>query len=212
MGSKTDWNTWHDAYADPASLQSERLRIVQQHIQRWLDATSPEPVAVVSSCAGDGRDLLELLEGRRDADRVTATLLESDASCVARANARIARAGLSEVEVRYGDAGVSSAYSGAVPADLVLLCGVFENIKEGDIRRTIAALPQLCSAEALVIWSMHRQAPDLTPQIREWFADRGFDEDAFVTPEHGRFSVGVHRFLGDPAPLVEAQHLFSFFQ
>jgi len=129
---------------------------------------------------------------------------------VERANAHIARSGLSEVEVRWADAGVSSASAGAVPADLVLLCGVFENVQEGDIRRAIAALPQLCSPGALVIWTMHRQAPDLTPRIRDWFSDRVGDEEGFITPEHGRFSVGVHRYCGDPLPLVEAQHLFTF--
>lgn len=42
------------------------------------------------------------------------------------------------VVVVCGDASVTSAYVGAVPADLVLLCGIFGNISDADIRATVA--------------------------------------------------------------------------
>ncbi|MEJ7755344.1 MAG: hypothetical protein WKF83_02510 [Nocardioidaceae bacterium] len=64
MSPKTDWNAWHEDYEDPSSLLSERLRVVQRHIDDWLDETAPAAVSVMSSCAGDGRDLLEVLEAR----------------------------------------------------------------------------------------------------------------------------------------------------
>jgi hypothetical protein len=51
--------------------------------------------------------------------------------------------------------------------------------------------------------------PDLTPHIREWFADAGFSELAFVAPEEALFSVGTSRFLGSPQPLRRGQ-LFRF--
>jgi hypothetical protein len=38
------------------------------------------------------------------------------------------KAALGGVEVITGDASIPSAYDGAVPADLVLVCGVFGNI------------------------------------------------------------------------------------
>src|SRR3954453_3021839 len=85
MNSMTDWDSWHAGYGNPSSLLSERLRLVQRHIADWLDASAPTPVTVLSSCAGDGRDLLEVLEGRTDADRVTATLIEGDARNAERA-------------------------------------------------------------------------------------------------------------------------------
>lgn len=145
MNSMTDWEAWHSAYRDPNSLLSERLRVVQQHIDQWLDATAPAAVSVMSSCAGDGRDLLQVLHSRPDAHRVTATLLEADPRNASRATEQISRLDLSNIEVRCTDAGVTTAYAGAVPADLVLLCGVFGNVTDADVHRTIAAASQFCN-------------------------------------------------------------------
>jgi len=209
MNPMTDWEAWHGDYEDPGSILSERLRVVQRHISNWLDATAPDPVSVISSCAGDGRDLLEVLSGRNDEGRVTATLLEADLRNANRAREHISRLGLSKVEVRCVDAGIGSSYAGSVPADLVLLCGIFGNIDDADVQRTIAAAPQFCKSGALVIWTRHRKPPDLTPRIREWFADFGFGEEDFVAPDHAIYSVGVHRFLGEPSPLSSGQRLFT---
>ena len=210
MSARTDWDAWHSAYGDPNSLLSERLRVVQQHIDEWLDATAPATVSVMSSCAGDGRDLLDVLEGRPDAWRVTATLLEADLRNVNRATEQIHRLGLSNIEVRCTDAGITTAYAGAVPADLVLLCGIFGNVHDDDVHRTIAAAPRFCNTGARVIWTRHRRDPDLTPRIRDWFSEHDFAEEHFVAPEHAIYSVGVHRFLGDPEPLDMDQRLFTF--
>src|SRR4051794_1650124 len=210
VNSKTDWDAWHADYGDPSSLLSERLRLVQRHIADWLDASAPTRVTVLSSCAGDGRDLLEVLEGRGDASRVTATLIEADARNAERAADHVARLDLSNIEVRRADAGSSDAYLDAVPADLVLLCGIFGNISEDDVLRTIAATPQLCNQDAVVIWTRHRQDPDLTPRIRAWFRKHAFEEEHFDAPDHAIYSVGMHRFVGLPTPLDAQQHLFTF--
>ncbi|HEY6741727.1 MAG TPA: hypothetical protein VI110_05150, partial [Lapillicoccus sp.] len=74
----TYWESWHGAYVDPSSSLSRRLAVVRDRIDQWLDGTAPRPVRVVSLCAGDGRDLLEVLASRGDADRVTGTLVELD--------------------------------------------------------------------------------------------------------------------------------------
>ena len=151
-----------------------------------------------------------MLEGRSDANRVTATLIEADARNATRATDHITRLDLSNIEVRCTDAGTSNAYLGAVPADLVLLCGIFGNIADDDVHRTITATPQLCNQNAWVIWTRHRRDPDLTPRIRQWFREHGFEEEHFAAPDHAIYSVGVHRFAGDGSPLHAAQHLFTF--
>ncbi|MGH3476768.1 MAG: hypothetical protein ACRDPQ_12145 [Nocardioidaceae bacterium] len=81
--TNTDWSEWHDAYARPGSGLGDRLVAVRAQIDRRLDATGPDPVRVVSACAGDGRDLLGVLAGRSDPDRVTAVLVEYDAGLAA---------------------------------------------------------------------------------------------------------------------------------
>jgi hypothetical protein len=184
------------------------LRIIQGLIGEWLDQTEPRPVRVVSVCAGDGRDLLHVLRARADASRVSATLLEYDGRNVERA--RSAAEGLAGIEVRQVDAGQACSYEGAVPADLVLLAGVFGNISDEDVQTTIEALPGMCSEGALVIWTRHRGAPDLTGKIRAWFGGAGFVEESFTVPDGVVFSVGSHRFAGTPTGWSNDRQLFSF--
>ncbi len=209
---RTDWAQWHGTYAREGSELRDRLAAVRDQIRRRLDETAPGPVRVVSACAGDGRDLLGVLEERADASRVSALLVESDAGLAAQAE-EAARRLDARVEVQQGDAARSDTYAEAVPADLVLLCGIFGNISDADVETTIRSAPQLCAPSADVVWTRHRGGDtDLTPAIRAWFADAGFDEIAFVAPETAQWTVGVHRFSGPPVPLQLGQHWFTFFR
>ena len=152
---------------------------------------------------------LDGLERRADAGRVTATLIEYDARIAERARAH-ARRVAADVRVRHADAGVTSSYADAVPADLVLLCGIFGNISDADVRRTVASAPALCRPGATVIWTRHRKEPDLTPAIRAWFDAERFEEVDFVAPDHAVWSVGVARFTGEPRVLSPDERLFTF--
>ncbi|WP_432829859.1 SAM-dependent methyltransferase [Dactylosporangium sp. CA-092794] len=203
-----DWVAWHAAYDDDTSDLARRLRRVQACLDDWLDER-PEPLLrVVSACAGEGRDLLGVLERRADAGRVRARLIEFDPGIAAAA--RAAAAGLAGVEVACADAGDLASYAGAVPADLVLLAGVLGNITDDDARATIAALPALCAEGATVIWTRGRAGRDVTPALRAWLAAAGFAERAFHAPGDSPFSVGVHRFDGRPRPLPAAGRIFAF--
>jgi hypothetical protein len=93
------------------------------------------------------------------------------------------------------------------PADLVLACGVFGNIRDADIERTVDTCSQLCGTGGTVIWTRHRGAPDRVPVICEWFEERGFDRQWL--PEAG-FGVGAHRFTGEPRPLAAGLRMFDF--
>ncbi|MGZ4586639.1 MAG: SAM-dependent methyltransferase [Mycobacteriaceae bacterium] len=195
--TNTDWSAWHDAYARPGSGLGDRLDVVRSQIERRLDATSPDAVRVVSACAGDGRDLLGLLAGRAEAE------LSARASHAAQALS-------AQVDVRQADPAQSDVYAGATPADLVLLCGIFGNVSDADVRATVEAAPQLCTPGAEVIWTRHRRDPDLTPSIRRWFAAAGFDEVDFIAPQAELWSVGVRRLSGEPSPLEPGRHWFTF--
>ena len=166
---------------------------------------------MVSACAGDGRDLLGVLAERPDADRVTALLVEYDQGLAARA-LDTALPLSAEIEVRQADAARSNVYQHSVPADLILLCGIFGNVSDADVQATIEATPQLCAPGAEVIWTRHRSDPDLTPSIRAWFAAAGFEEVAFTAPDSGRWSVGVHQLVAEPRPLIRDAHWFTFFR
>lgn len=207
---QTDWVDWHDPYLDPESALSRRLSVVQRHIQSVLDGCASATPCVISLCAGDGRDLLDVIAKHPRGQHVRARLVELDPVLADRARQRVADAGLDRIDVMCADAAVVDVYVDAAPAELVLLCGVFGNISDRDVHRTIEALPQLCATGATVIWTRHRRDPDLTPAVRRWFAAAGFAELAFDSPGADQWAVGMQSFLGESQPLVLGTRLFSF--
>ena len=208
---RTDWVEWHDAYRDPGSPLSGRLVVVQRLIGEALDTTVGE-VRVISICAGAGKDLLGVLAARDDRSRVHALLVDANPHLVDRARSTARANRFEHVRAVVGDAALTDAYADEVPADVVLVCGVFGNIADGDIERTIGALPQLCREGAEVIWTRHRRHPDLTPSVRRWFGEAGFDEVAFESAGPGSFAVGMHRLAREGDALVPGVRLFTFFR
>ena len=142
--------------------------------------------------------------------RRTARLVELDPEIAAVARSTAAEAGLRNVEVVTGDAALVSAYAGLAPADIVLACGIFGNVDDADIRRTIDGLPQLSRPGATVLWTRTRRDPDLTPSIRTWFQEAGFDEIGFDYEQDSLFSVGAQRFRGETPSLDPTAKLFEF--
>lgn len=204
----TDWVAWHDAYADEHSALSRRLRIVRRLVRESLLLHPHKTFRVVSLCAGRGDDLVHVLRHDDFARRVRGRLVELDPDNAQALTQAVRAAGLS-LEVLEGDAGDRAAYEGAVPADVVLLCGVLGNVSDEDAHNIVRAMPEFCATGATVIWTRTRRAPDLTHRIREWFADAGFSELAFVAPNDALFSVGMSCFMGTPQPLGRGQ-LFRF--
>ncbi len=76
VGAMRDYELWHRQYDDPTSDLSWRLRTVQGYMRDALDRY-PGPIRILSSCSGDGRDVLEVLAQRIDSGRVHAVLVEA---------------------------------------------------------------------------------------------------------------------------------------
>lgn len=195
---------------NPSSALFRRLATVQVHLRRELDRRAPGPILVISLCAGQGRDLIEVLADHTRREDVRARLVELDPRNVASAKASTSAAGLDGVEIVQADAGVTDAYAGTVPADIILACGVFGNITGSDIERTIKAFPTLCAAGASVIWTRNRLPPDLTPDIRTWFQEAGFHEESFSVADGTVFGVGVHQLVQNPRDFDSGYRLFNF--
>ena len=204
-----EWVDWHRNYDSDPTLR-ERLRTVQARLREALDRLPAGPVRLVSACAGDGRDVLGALDGHPRAGDVRALLVELSPDLVAAGRAQALRRGLRRVEFRQGDASDSSVYAGAVPADIVLLCGIFGNVSDADVRRSIREVRSLCAPSATVIWTRGRFAPDLTPTIRSWFVRAGYEELSFVTVPRSTKAVGANRLLSDPPPFRPGVRLFTF--
>lgn len=205
-----DWREWHTEYEDADSNLGRRLQLVQAQITKVLDTFEGSPLRVVSMCAGEGRDLLGALDKHKRRD-ITGRLVELDPELAKRARAHAAALGLTDLEVTVGDAGDTSAYAGAVPADLVLVCGVFGNISDADIEKTLRALPMFAAPDATVLWTRHRRQPDITMLIREWLSDSGFENTSYepVPKSDTLGTVGAAVFRGFTHPLAE-EHLFTF--
>jgi hypothetical protein len=195
-----DWLAWHAAYDDPSSALSARLRCVRSHLSDAVDRAPAGRVMLVGLCAGQGHDVIGVLPDHPRRGDVRAVLVESDARNVVLARRAAAGQDLPGVEVRQADAGLVAGFADVLPADVLLLCGIFGNVSDHDIRRTVQTAPALCRAGATVIWTRHRRPPDLTPQIRAWFASAGFGEIAFDALKTSALtSVGVHRLGRGPA-------------
>jgi hypothetical protein len=207
--SGRDWVAWHDAYDDRGSPLAQRLLAVQAWIAAALDQAPPGRLRAVSICAGQGRDLIGVLRDHPRRGDVTARLVELDPRNAATARQLAADAGLTQVEVVTGDAAQTDVYAGLVPANLVLACGVFGNITDGDVARTIRCCAGLCATGGTVVWTRGRREPDLIPQICEWFAAEDF-ELLGVSERETRWGVGAHRFAGTPSPLAAGERMFTF--
>jgi hypothetical protein len=157
--TRRDWQAWHAPYDEPGSYLARRLAVVQGRIREALDAAPPGRLRAVSLCAGQGRDLIGALRGHPRRHDLVARLVELDPRNAEAARAAAREVGLTGLEVVTGDAARSDAYLGAVPADLVLVCGVFGNVSDADIRRIVARLPELCAPRATVVWTRHGARP-----------------------------------------------------
>jgi len=221
MASGQHWLDWHREYDDPSSSLSRRRLVVQGFLRQILAELAPsddpirlaprDPIRLLSMCAGDGADVLEVLASLPPGRRVQALLVELDPELADRARAQVSRLELADVLVRTADAGHSASYAELAPAHVVLACGVFGNISAAHVRRTIDALPGLLVPGGQVIWTRGRGADELdaSEAVRELFAERGFTELGFSAPEDAKFRVGWHR-LDRPSATGLPVRLFRF--
>lgn len=207
----TDWLSWHQAYDDPGSSLARRLEVVRRRLSQALDGLSAAEPLLLSLCAGDGRDVVGVLAARAPRCQVTAVLIERDATLACRASAAAARTGLSSVQVRCGDAGDPASFSGVLPVDVLMLCGIFGNIEHAAVKRLIKVIPRLLRLGGYVIWTRGASEPDRRPEIRQWFRSAGLEEVAFDGgPEP--YGVGMNQQRGQPvlAHEVLSDRLFTF--
>jgi hypothetical protein len=204
-----DWYAWHLEYDEPGSSLANRLDLVRERIGIVLDVARPGPLTAVSMVAGQGRDLIPVLATHPRGRDVAARLVELDSRNADIARAAACEAGLENVDVVTGDAAELDHYREYAPADLVLMCGLFGNISDADIKRTIGYGLALTRPGGSVVWTRGRTAADRVPTISRWFVEAGFDE-VFVSRPGLRFGVGVHQSPAKTPPLPTGVSAFTF--
>jgi hypothetical protein len=207
-----DYAAWHDEYDRPGSPLHLRLLVVQDLIATVLDELPPGPIRVISMCAGQGRDVIGVARRHRRGGDLAGVLVEADPRNAAAAREGVEQAGLGGLTVIEGDAGQSGIYADAVPADLLVACGIFGNVSDEDIRRTISFLPALCAPGAWVIWTRGPREDGIVQSIQDWFEAAGFGPRALVVPEGNLFGVGAARLAVVPPPFRSGEPLFAFVQ
>jgi hypothetical protein len=207
-----DWATWHDLYEVSTPLK-ERLMAVRAQIAAAAAKIPGQSWHLVSICAGDGRDVIGTFAAADARQEVHATLIESHPELVTRGQAAVEQLGLARrITFRCADATQSSTYVDMRPAQIIVLSGVFGNLKERDVQRLIAALPSLCERDASVIWtrSLFDDGAKATQLIRQCFVAADFTEEVVVRTPLGLFAVGTHAFRGVRRPLPVNKTLFEF--
>ena len=185
--------------------------MVQQRLAARLVAAPPGSLQLISICAGQGRDVIPVLEQHPRRLDVRAALLEIDAENVAIARASASRAGLDQVEVVQVDASRSDPYASYVPAAIVLACGIFGNISNADLEGTVRKLSMLCAEGATVIWTRHWKEPEVIDSIQQWFVESGFRNLTWDALENERkMGIGVAQLVGPPLPFQPGVKLFTF--
>lgn len=202
-----DWYGWHDGYRDGGPLR-ERLALVEDQLRLALDTVRPGPVMIISVCAGQGHDVGGVVSEAPRRQEIRARLVEWDERNVTVARDRMAAAGLSGIDVRQGDAGITDAYADVVPAQIVLACGVFGSLTDSNVDSMVGSLPQLCDKDAQVIWTSHRSTPNLYQEVETAFRRHGF-VSLWSDPDD-RFGVSRYRLDAEPQPLQPARRMFQF--
>lgn len=193
-----DWEQWHSLYDESPALQ-ERLILVREHICGALLRQSAEPVHIISICAGDGRDVTGALAASDRRKKVQADLFESNAQLVAHGQAAVNHVHLNaEVTFHCADATQSSTYRDLSRAHVVVLAGVFGNLKDEDVPRLITSLKALCHPGASVVWTRNLVEFDdgerATQMIRDSFSAAEFKEELLARTPRGVFAVATHSF------------------
>lgn len=204
-----DWVEWHRSYDRPESSLTARLAIVTELLVEAFDRAPAGELRCLSLCAGDARDAAGALATHSRAADVVGAVVELDETLAGSARERLV-AVAPGLDVRCADAGDPTTFTDVSPVDVLVLVGIFGNVSDDDIGRTIGAVPTLCRTGATVLWTRHRRQPDATPMIRSMFDRAACEPLRFESPGAGMFAIGAERFVGSTEPASLDDRLFSF--
>lgn len=208
--NKINWSDWHEKYAEGEPSLTARLQHVQSVLRSYLQKHRGEEIKLIDICAGDGRDIIGVLANEPDPTRVSGLLVEINMSLAAAARKGAAEAGARNITVIEGDAADLSIYQPFGKADLLLLCGVFGNISEADMLRTVEYLPMLCKPGARITWTLNRKYADKLDTLRAAWRAHSFTETEYWESERSIYAVGSNVYSGEHVDLDSKISLFSF--
>ena len=207
---RSTWNNWPQrAYERPSYRR--RLEAVQRHLSDVLDRAPDGEVTIISPCAGDGRDVIDVVGAHPRRTDVAAWLVEMDAKSVAAGIALARGAGLQKtVRFLHADATSYATYRDIPGADVVVLCGVWGHVPPGERSEVVSACRALCRVGGHVIWTRGvRLGMERFERIRAAFSGPEWQEVRnSITPDR-KWAVATNR-LTTPSQRPTSGAIFHF--
>jgi hypothetical protein len=205
------WTGW-PAEAYTRERFQQRLLAVQQQLRTNLDEAAAGPVKLISLCAGDGRDVVGVLETHERRSDVSAWLVELDHQSVSAGIRQASIAGL-EASVHFvnADATDCRTYQRMAPADIVLACGVWGHVPAHERASLVCALAGLCKARGVVTWTRGVSAGiTRLNEIEFLFARPKWERVHTTITADKKWAVATYRYAGPPVELLQTGRIFNF--
>jgi len=191
---RNTWNNWPRRAYDRGSYQ-HRLEAVEQHLHTALDRAPAGRIRVVSICAGDGRDVINVVDSHSRRGDVTAWLVEADCKSVEAGIARARAAGLdNHVRLIQADATMFATYQDIPRADVLLFCGVWGHVAAEERDSVVAACRALCCQGGSLIWTRGVQfGMARVDEIRGLFRESQWEQAQETITSDKKWVVVTHR-------------------
>ena len=205
------WSGWpQDAYRREPYLQ--RLRAVQAHLAECLDCAPHGAVRILSLCAGDGRDVIGVLQSSPRRNDVDAWLVELDRQSVADGMRHLRASGLEKV-VNFinADATEYATYKNLVPCDITLVCGIWGHVPGNERARLVRALASFCNPGGSVIWTRGiSKGKSRLNDIQSQFGGSSWENVRLSFTPDEEWAVGTHRYRGPSLEKPASGRIFNF--
>jgi putative methyltransferase len=205
------WKGWPaEAYSEVRYQQ--RLEAVQEHLRKNLNEAPAGPLRLISICAGDGRDVIGVLQTHKRRTDVSAWLVELDRESVAAGVRETSIVGLDDI-VRFinGDATDYTTYEGIAPANVVLACGVWGHVPAHERASLAGAIAELCKLRGTITWTRGVSAGMVRlNEIERLFVRPRWENVRTTITADKRWAVATYRNFGPPVALPVAGRIFNF--
>jgi ubiquinone/menaquinone biosynthesis C-methylase UbiE len=209
--SRVNWSGWPElAYQRPN--YRERLRVVQEQLAECLDQAPHNPLRLLSICAGDGRDVIGVLQSHRRREDVEAYLVELNGQSVSEGVKNVRGSGLENVvKFIHADATEYSTYKNLAPCDIVLICGVWGHVTANERANLIHALALFCKPSGKVIWTRKiSKGEHMLKVVQSQFDEASWTLVRQSSTSDNKWAVCTYRYHGPALEVPANGRIFSF--
>jgi hypothetical protein len=208
---RNTWNNWPKRAYERASYR-QRLAAVEFHLRESLDLAPAGQVRIIALCAGDGRDVINVVGSHPRCHEVSAWLVEADGNSIQTGTSWARAAGLQDnVRFLHCDATSYATYLGIAPADILLVCGVWGHVPPEERNSVIDACKAICRPGGVVIWTRGvRLGMARLHEICHLFTPSTWEQVRLTVTSTAKWAVATHRLLESAEKLPTSGRIFHF--